>query len=68
MSKPGDHSIKLASLPSTRRIIDIGNKENSISVIPSGNSGNFWSDHYDNQVESYINGDYRTIYFSKNQY
>ena len=41
MSKPGDHSYNVASLPSKRRIIDIKNQENSISVVPSGNSGNF---------------------------
>ena len=68
MSKPGDHSYNVASLPSKRRIIDIKNQENSISVLPSGNSGNFWSTHYSDQLESYINGDYRTINFTKNQY
>ena len=67
MSKPGDHNYKVTSLPSTRRIIDISNKENSFSIIPSGNSGNFWSDHYDNQVQPYINGEYRKIYFSKKE-
>lgn len=67
MSKPGDHNYKVTSLPSTRRIIDIGNKENSFSIIPSGNSGNFWSNHYDNQVQPYINGEYRKIYFSKKE-
>ena len=67
MSKPGDHNFKVASLPSTRRIISLGNKENSYSIIPSGNSGNFWSDHYDNQVQPYINGKYRKIYFSKKE-
>ena len=68
MSKPGDHTYKIASLPSTRRIIDVGNHDNSISIIPSGNSGNFWSDHYDNQVPLYLEGVYRKINFSKNQY
>ena len=68
MSKPGDHSYNVASLPSKRRIIDIKNQENSISVVPSGNSGNFWSTHYSDQIELYINGDYRTINFTKNQY
>ena len=67
MSKPGDHNYQVASLPSTRRIISLGNKEDSYSIIPSGNSGNFWSDHYDNQVQPYINGEYRKIYFSKKE-
>lgn len=68
MSKPGDHTYKIASLPSTRRIIDVGNHDNSISIIPSGNSGNFWSDHYDDQVPLYLEGVYRGINFSKDQY
>ena len=34
---------------------------------PSGNSGNFWSDHYDNQVQPYIKGEYRKINFSKTE-
>ncbi len=67
MSKPGDHNFKVTSLPSTRRIINLGNKENSYSMNPSGNSGNFWSDHYDNQVQPYIKGEYRKIYFSKKE-
>ena len=67
MSKPGDHNFKVTSLPSTRRIINLGNKENSYSMNPSGNSGNFWSDHYDNQVQPYIKGDYRKINFSKTE-
>ncbi|MDC3134062.1 penicillin acylase family protein [Bacteroidota bacterium] len=67
MSKPGDHNFKVTSLPSTRRIINLGNKENSYSMNPSGNSGNFWSDHYDNQVQPYIKGAYRKINFSKRE-
>ncbi len=64
MSTPGNHDYKVSSLPSTRRLIDIGNPENSYSVIPSGNSGNFWSKHYDDQLELFLNGKYRKINFS----
>ena len=67
MSKPGDHNYKVTSLPSTRRIINLGNKGDSYSMNPSGNSGNFWSDHYDNQVQLYIKGKYRKINFSKRE-
>jgi penicillin amidase len=67
MSTPGNHDYKVTSLPSTRRLIDIGNPENSYSVIPSGNSGNFWSKHYDDQLELFLNGKYRKINFSKIQ-
>ena len=67
MSKPGAHNYKVTSLPSTRRIIDVGNKENSFSIIPSGNSGNFWSKHYHDQLNIFLNGEYRRINFSKDQ-
>ena len=65
MSTPGNHDYKVSSLPSTRRLIDIGSPENSYSILPSGNSGNFWSDHYDDQLNLFLNGKYRKINFSK---
>lgn len=67
MSTPGNHDYKVSSLPSTRRLIDIGSPENSYSILPSGNSGNFWSDHYDDQLNLFLNGKYRKINFSKGQ-
>ena len=67
MSTTGNHDYKVTSLPSTRRLIDIGSPENSYSIVPSGNSGNFWSDHYDDQLNLFLNGKYRKINFSKGQ-
>ena len=67
MSTPGNHDYKVSSLPSTRRLIDIGNPENSYAIIPSGNSGNFWSNHYDDQLNLFLDGKYRKINFSKPQ-
>ena len=67
MSTPGNDNSKVTSLPSTRRLIDIGSPENSYSIVPSGNSGNFWSDHYDDQLDLFLNGKYRKINFSKSQ-
>ncbi len=67
MSTPGNHDYKVTSLPSTRRLIDIGSPENSYSIVPSGNSGNFWSDHYEDQLNLFLNGKYRKINFSKGQ-
>lgn len=67
MSTPGNHDYKVSSLPSTRRLIDIGSPENSYSILPSGNSGNFWSNHYDDQLNLFLNGKYRKINFSKEQ-
>ena len=67
MSTPGNHNYKVSSLPSTRRLIEIGSPENSYSIVPSGNSGNFWSDHYDDQLNLFLSGKYRKINFSKEQ-
>ncbi len=44
--------------PSTRRIIDFSDVENSVSILPTGQSGNVFSDHYDDQAEKYLNGQF----------
>ena len=67
MSHQGDHNYKVSSLPSTRRLIDMGNKEESYSVLPSGNSGHFQSTHYDDQVELFLKGSYRNLNFKDEQ-
>ena len=47
---------KVYAGPSTRRIIDFSNIENSISIIPTGQSGNIFSPYYRDQKEEYHNG------------
>ena len=47
--------------PSTRRIIDFSDVENSISILPTGQSGNPFSEHYDDQAEMYSKGDFRKM-------
>ncbi|CAM1363896.1 penicillin acylase family protein [Tenacibaculum xiamenense] len=42
--------------PSTRRVIDFSDIENSITVIPTGQSGNVLSPYYKDQAEKYLNG------------
>ena len=49
---------KVHSGPSTRRIIDFSDIENSISILPTGQSGNPLSDHYDDQAEKYNKGEF----------
>ncbi|MCG8568095.1 MAG: penicillin acylase family protein, partial [Desulfobacterales bacterium] len=66
-SKIGDHDYKVASLPSTRRLIDLKNPEDSWSIIPTGNAGNFMSPYYDNQTQIYLQGIYRKISFTPDQ-
>lgn len=49
---------KIYSGPSTRRIIDFSDIEQSISIIPTGQSGNVMSKHYNDQSQKYLNGKY----------
>jgi penicillin amidase len=55
----GEYHIK--SGPSTRRIIDFSDIENSISILPTGQSGNPFSPHYKDQVEMYNKGEFRKM-------
>ena len=52
--------------PSTRRIIDFSDIENSISILPTGQSGNPFSKHYKDQVEMFNNGEFRKMKLNKN--
>ena len=47
--------------PSTRRIIDFSDIENSISILPTGQSGNPFSKHYKDQAEMYNKGEFRKM-------
>lgn len=51
--------------PSTRRIIDFSNINNSESVLPTGQSGVPFSDHYDDQADIYVKGEWRPVYLSR---
>ncbi|TBX70545.1 penicillin acylase family protein [Flavobacterium silvisoli] len=53
--------------PSTRRIIDFSDIENSWSVLPTGQSGNPMSEHYDDQAELFVNGKFRKMKLNKKE-
>ncbi len=57
----------VTSGPSTRRIIDFSDVENSISILPTGQSGNPFSSHYDDQAKMYINGEFRKMMMNKDE-
>lgn len=57
MNGSGEYKAKFG--PAMRRIIDFGDLENSISVLPTGQSGNVMSDHYSDQAEMYNEGTFR---------
>ena len=47
--------------PSTRRIIDFNDLENSWSILPTGQSGNPLSEHYQDQANMYNKGIFRKM-------
>lgn len=47
--------------PSTRRVIDFSNIENSRAILPTGESGVFTSPHYDDQARLYNEGKFRPM-------
>ncbi len=49
---------KVTAGPSTRRIIDFSDVENSLGILPTGQSGNVFSPHYDDQAQMYIDGEF----------
>ena len=57
----------VGSGPSTRRIIDFSDLENGLSILPTGQSGNPFSPHYDDQAELFINGQFRKMMMNKDE-
>ncbi len=51
--------------PSTRRIIDFSDVENSVSILPTGQSGNPMSKHYDDQAVMFAKGKFRKMKLNK---
>lgn len=47
---------KITAGPSTRRVVDFSDVENSLSILPTGQSGNVFSKHYKDQADKYLNG------------
>ena len=50
---------------SMRRIIDFSNFDNGLSILPTGQSGQFNSSHYNDQTEKYNKGDFKPFRFTK---
>lgn len=58
---------KVSSGPSTRRIIDFSHVENSRSILPTGQSGNPFSSHYDDQALMYAQGKFRKMMIDRDE-
>ena len=60
-------TFQVHSGPSTRRVIDFSDIENGWSILPTGQSGNPFSDHYKDQAEMYNKGEYRKMMMNKEE-
>jgi penicillin amidase len=47
--------------PSTRRIVDFSDVEHSMSILPTGQSGNPFSPHYNDQADLFHQGKFRLM-------
>lgn len=50
---------------SLRMILDLGERERSLFILPSGQSGHFFSSHYNDQTPLWRAGDYIRLYAEK---
>jgi len=48
--------------PAMRLLMDFADTQEALSIIPTGQSGNFMSPHYADQAEMFVNGEYKTIF------
>lgn len=53
--------------PAKRRVIDFSDLEHSYSVLPTGQSGNVLSPHYDDQAQMFVAGDFRLQLMNKEE-
>lgn len=77
VSRPGDgyspnngaysllRPFTLRSHASERQIVDLGDVDASLSIIPTGESGQPWSKHWGDQTALWANGDYKPMPLSR---
>ena len=56
---------QVRSGPSMRMLIDLANPENSLSIIPTGQSGHVMSPHYRDQAALYNSGEFRPQHMNR---
>ncbi|MCL9781145.1 penicillin acylase family protein [Vibrio sp. S4M6] len=64
-TRKGNHDYRVVSIPSTRRLVSFAKDEPSWSILPTGNSGNFMSNHYSDQTEMFLHNRYREVLTDK---
>lgn len=52
---------KITAGPSSRRVVDFSDVENSLGILPTGQSGNIFSDHYKDQAQKYLSGGFEKM-------
>lgn len=52
---------------SQRMIVDLGNRSNALHVLPTGESGQLASPHYQDQVDLFRNGEYHPVWIQPEQ-
>jgi penicillin amidase len=62
-----DGFYKVKGGPSSRRVIDFSDIENSWGILPTGQSGNPFSSHYSDQAELYNAGKFRKMKLNKKE-
>jgi penicillin amidase len=55
----------VTSIPAVRFVADVGNWDDTVLVLPVGQSGRPWSRHYSNQISSWLNVDAVRFPFSR---
>ena len=58
---------KVTAGPSTRRIVDFSDVENSLAILPTGQSGNVFSEHYKDQAQKFLNGEFVKMKLNRTQ-
>jgi penicillin amidase len=62
-----DGKYNIGGGPSTRRIIDFSDVENSVSILPTGQSGVRSSPHYKDQAELFVKGRFRKMKLNRKE-
>jgi len=65
LNEKGQYQVKAG--PSTRRVIDFSDVENSVSILPTGQSGVPSSPYYKDQFEMYNQGQFRKMKMNKKE-
>ena len=63
----GSGEYKVIYGPAMRIVMDFSDIENAISILPTGQSGNVMSDHYDDQAEMYAAGEFRKMRMNREE-